>query len=96
MTKNIKEVKMQTIQFQIDDEVYQNIKDSGIDIQDTLKDFLYKLTDDGYQSLSLEEAKARVDQAVQEYKNGTMKTVSHNDMWDSIDSRCEEQIGNRV
>lgn len=87
---------MQTIQLQVDDDLYQDIKDSGIDIQNILKDFLYKLNDDSYPTITTEEAKNRISIAVEEYRNGTMQTVSHDDMWDSIDSQCTEKIANKV
>ena len=77
---------MQTLQLQIQDDLYSIIKESGIDINSKIKDFLYTLVDDGYQSITTNEAKQRVSDAINDYKNGTMKTVSHDDMWNSIET----------
>ena len=38
--------------------------------------------DDGYPAITIEEAKRRVSKAVEEYRNGTMKTVSHDKVWE--------------
>ncbi len=62
---------MQTLQFQIQDDVYADIVESGIDIQTKFKEFIHHLTDDGYPSISTEEASQRVSQAVDRYRNGT-------------------------
>jgi hypothetical protein len=87
---------MQTIQFQIEDELYENIKDHHIDLQSKFKEFLSNLTDDGFPDISMDEAKKRVSESVQSYKNGTMQTVSHNDMWSNINSDCKAKVENRI
>jgi polyhydroxyalkanoate synthesis regulator phasin len=66
----MKDMIMHTLQFQIQDDIYQNIIDSGIDIQTKFKEFLTELVDDGYPSISTQEAKKRVSEAVEEYENG--------------------------
>lgn len=85
---------MQTLQFQVQDDVYQDILDRGIDIQSRFKEFLYDLRDDGFPSISTEEAKKRVVDAVDSYKNGTMETMSHDAMWDAIDADCKIKSAN--
>jgi hypothetical protein len=72
---------MQTIQFQIEDELYENIQNRHIDLQSKFKEFLAALTEDSFPAISTEEAKKRVSDAMHSYKNGTMQTVSHDDMW---------------
>ncbi|MEA3354219.1 MAG: hypothetical protein U9Q33_10420 [Campylobacterota bacterium] len=62
---------MQTIQLQVEDDIYDEIKSKGIDINHKLQDFLYDLLDDGYPSVSEDEAKQRVSDAVDRYRNGT-------------------------
>ncbi len=52
--------------------------------------------DDGYPAISTEEAKKRVSHAVESYRNGSMKTVSHNDIWNDIDNHIEKKIANRL
>lgn len=87
---------MHTIKLQIEDELYENIKDHQVDIQSKFKEFLFNLTDDGFPLISKEDAKNRISKAVESYKDGTMQTVSHDDMWSSIDSDCKEKLENRV
>lgn len=62
---------MQTLKIELEDGVYQSIVQSGIDIQGLLKDFLFDLVDDGYPAITKDEAKKRVSDAVQKYKDGT-------------------------
>ena len=62
---------MQTIQLQVEDKIYEEIKSKGIDINHKLQDFLYDLVDDGYPAISEDEAKQRVSDAVDRYRNGT-------------------------
>ena len=51
---------MQTIQLQIEDDIYDELKSKGIDINHKLQHFLYDLLDDGYPAISEDEAKQRV------------------------------------
>ena len=62
---------MQTIQLQVEDDVYDELKSKGIDINHKLQDFLYDLLDDGYPAISEDEAKQRVSDAVDRYRSGT-------------------------
>ena len=62
---------MQTLQLQIQDDLYESIKDMSIDINEKFQEFLYNLVDDGYPTISLDEAKQRVADAVDRYRNGT-------------------------
>jgi polyhydroxyalkanoate synthesis regulator phasin len=62
---------MQTIQLQIRDDVYEHIKNKGMDINNLLQDFIASLADEGVAPISTEEAKKRVSDAVNRYKNGT-------------------------
>ena len=55
---------MQTIQLQIEDDIYDELKSKGIDINHKLQHFLYDLLDDGYPAISEDEAKQRVSNAV--------------------------------
>ena len=47
---------MQTIQLQIEDDIYDELKNKGIDINHKLLTFLYDLLDDGYPAISEDEA----------------------------------------
>ena len=62
---------MQTIQLQIQDELYETISSKGININSTVQEFLYNLVDDGFPAISTDEAKQRVSEAVNRYRDGT-------------------------
>lgn len=70
---------MQTIQLEIQDDIYEELKSKEIDINNKLQDLLYDLVDDGYPSISTEEAKQRVSDAVDRYRNGTGSYTSTKD-----------------
>lgn len=61
---------MQTLKIELEDGVYQNIVQSGIDIQEKFKEFLFDLVDDGYPVITADEANKRVLDAVEKYKDG--------------------------
>jgi len=87
---------MQTIHLQIQDNLYNQLINSGVNIQEKLNEVLYEMIDDGYPSISTQEAKKRVSDAVEEYKNGTMQTVSSDDMWHQIDRDCKAKSENSI
>ncbi len=62
---------MQTIQIDLQDDIYKELLSSGINIQSEIKEFLSSLTHDKYPSITTKEATKRVNQAVERYKNGT-------------------------
>ena len=62
---------MQTIQLQLQDELYEDILSKGIDINHKIQDFLYSLVDDEYKTIATDEAKQRVSDAVDRYNNDT-------------------------
>lgn len=82
---------MHTIKLQLDDNLYKEISQSGIDIKEKFKEFLMDYVDDGYSAISTETAKSRVGEAVEAYRNGTMKAVSHKDVWTEIESHTKQK-----
>ena len=80
---------MHTIKLQLDDNLYEDITQSGIDIKEKFKEFLVDFVDDGYPSISTKEAKERVSEAVEDYqKNGTKNfNVLDNTFWDDTEKR---------
>jgi len=61
----------------IEQDLYEDIKEMVIDIHSKVKEYIRHLTDVyDYPAISTEEAKKRVADAVEYYKNGTLKTVS--------------------
>ena len=79
---------MQTLKIEIEDNIYQNIVHSGIDVQEKVKEFLFDLVDDGYPAISTEEAKKRVAKAVTRYhENPESFTVADDNFWDDTEKR---------
>lgn len=61
---------MQTIHLEIKDNLYHKLISSGIDIQTQINTFLQDILDDDYPTISTDEAKKRVIDAIQRYKEG--------------------------
>ncbi len=80
---------MHTIHLEIQDRLYEQLVQSGINIQEKLRELLNDMVDDGHPSIGVEEAKKRVGNAVEKYRNGEMQCVSHDEMWCQIDQDCE-------
>jgi len=70
---------MQTLKIELEDSVYQNVVQSGIDIQEKVKEFLFDLVDDGYPAITTQEAKKRVSDAVKRYEDGTGTYLNETD-----------------
>jgi len=79
---------MHTIQLELNDDLYENIVEKDINIQDKFKEFLSTLTDDGYPSISFNEAQKRVKNAVDDYKNSSDEYLPLNDdYWNNLENR---------
>ena len=79
---------MQTIKLQLEDNLYENILHNGIDIQAKFKEFLSDFIDDGYPSISTEEAKKRVSEAVEDYHTNPQKfSKLDSSFWDDTEKR---------
>ncbi|MCT7446987.1 hypothetical protein [Aliarcobacter skirrowii] len=77
---------MHTIKLNIPDSLYTKLANKKIDIESAFEELLYDLVDDGYSSISKEDADKRVSDAVLKYKKGELKTVAYEDGMDRIDS----------
>jgi hypothetical protein len=62
---------MHTLHLQLNDDLYEHLSSKNIDIQTKIKEYLVSLVDDGYKSISTEEAKRKVTSAVERYRDGT-------------------------
>ena len=79
---------MHTIKLQIDDNLYEEITQSGIDIKEKFKEFLTDFIDDGYPAISTEEAKKRVTDAINRYRSQPESATELNDdFWDDTEKR---------
>jgi hypothetical protein len=80
---------MHTIKLQLDDNLYEDITQSGIDIKEKFKEFLVDFVDDGYPSISTKEAKERVSEAVEDYQKNGIKNfnVLDNTFWENTEKR---------
>jgi len=79
---------MQILKIELEDNIYQNILQSGIDIQGKVREFLFDLIDDRYPAITTKEAKERVCNAISRYKNNpeSFTELTSKD-WDDIEAR---------
>ncbi len=75
---------MHTIQLQLQDDVYEDIKKRNINIQAKFREFLFNMMDDGYPAISSDEAKKRVSKAVDEYYSASGEFVNSDDYEDQM------------
>jgi len=87
---------MHTIHLEIQDSLYEQLVQSGINIQEKLRELLGEMVDNGHSSISVEEAKKRVGDAIEKYRNGAVQCVSHDEMWRQIDQECKAKIAHRL
>ena len=81
---------MQTVQIQINDDVYEHLSSRNIDIQAKIKEYLLALVDgNDYCSISTEAARKRVSEAVDRYENGD----GH---YSSLDSNYAKGLSNFI
>jgi len=84
-------MQMRTVEFQVENSVYQNMMEQGVDIQKKFREFLlyYDFIDDGYPSISTKEAKKRVSEAVEDYQKNGIKNfnVLDNTFWEDTEKR---------
>jgi len=88
---------MQTIQLQIEDDIYESLKQQGIDLKAEVYELIDTLIDDGYPSISTEEAKKRVADGVERYRSGTgnyYTTHQYNEYKSSLIDTLNEKYGN--
>ena len=62
---------MKTLQLQIPDDLYNQLMKDGVDIQEKFNEIMYDMLDDGYPSITTDEAKKRVSDAIERHENGT-------------------------
>jgi len=55
---------------ELENDLYDELKEMGIDVQTRIKEYLKNLLDDGYPSISKQEADKRVADAVKRYESG--------------------------
>jgi polyhydroxyalkanoate synthesis regulator phasin len=83
---------VQTIQLQIDDDTYESIKQQGIDLKAKVYELIDGLVDDGYLSISTQEAKKRVANAVEHYRSGEEGYTSFDNQFRDEMNRYIESI----
>ena len=83
---------MQNINLNIENDIYEDIKRGGIDIQKKFNEFLsqFSFVDDGYPTIGTEEAKRRVANAVEEYHSGKGTYFSEDEYADRMGSFMEK------
>jgi len=83
---------MHTIKLQIDDTIYNEIVNSGINIQEELKLALTKLISkkDSYiHSQQYKEDKKYFNNALDSIESGSEQLVSHDDVWEQIEEHTK-------
>jgi len=79
---------MRTIKLQLDDNLYKDITQSGIDIKEKFKEFLMDFVDDSSTAITTKEAKKRVADAVNRYRNEPESfTELNDDFWNDTEKR---------
>lgn len=79
---------MKTIKLQLEDSLYEKVLKNQIDIQAKFKEFLFDITDDGYPTISTEEAKKRVSEAVKDYHTNPQNfSKIDSSFWDDTEKR---------
>ena len=84
---------MQTINLNIENEIYEDIKRAGIDIQKKFNEFLsqFAFVDDGYPAIGTDEAKRRVAEALEHYRRSPEDFTSYDDSyWDDLDAKIDK------
>jgi hypothetical protein len=86
---------MQTINLkvEIEDTLYEDIKNRGIDLEARFQEFLADLIDDGYPAIGTKEAKSRVKKAVTDYRKNGMKNceILDENFWNDRENRLIER-----
>ena len=85
---------MRTIQFEIQDDVYDSLIEKGINLNNQIKEFLYSLADDGYRTISYDEAQERVSKAIKRYKNKTGSYLNEEEYINFKDSLIQKYANN--
>ena len=84
---------MQRINLNIENDIYEDIKRAGIDIQKKFNEFLsqFAFADDGYPAIGTDEAKRRVAEAVEHYRRSPEDFTSYDDSyWDDLDAKIDK------
>jgi len=84
-------MQMQSINLNIENDIYEDIKRGGIDIQKKFNEFLaqFAFVDDGCPTIGTEEAKRRVAEAVEHYRKSPEDFVPYSSGMDKIDKWLE-------
>ncbi len=80
---------MHTIKIEIEDTVYDKIVESGVDMQEKLKEMICDFADNGYPGISTKEARQRVADALKRYKSGKYE-------FDSYDKSFVEKLDSYI
>jgi len=84
---------MHTIQLQLEDSLYNKMKNNGIDINAQFQEYLLDFINDGYPTIDTDEATQRVSNALTDYETNGLKNFEASDdsFWDNTESRLQER-----
>ncbi len=80
---------MQTIHLQLQDDLYDEIVNKGIDIESVFREFLSFIVEDQYPEITTQEAKSRVKNAVDRYKNGSGTYINQDEYKQYINNQLK-------
>jgi len=84
---------LHTIQLQLENSLYDKIKNNDIDINEQFQEYLLNFINDGYPAINTQEATNRVSNAIADYEINSLKNfeASDNIFWDSTETRLLER-----
>jgi lipoate-protein ligase A len=87
---------MQTLKIEIEDSLYNNIIQNGIDIQEKFKDFIADLFDDNKALVSTQEAQKRVAKTIDRYQVNPASFSELTDKdWSDIEARLVQRYNRK-
>ena len=81
------------ISLNIQDDVYQKLISTGVDMQSKINEYLVKLVDkkdDYLNSKQYEEDKAYFQEALEDIESGKTKPLSHTEVWTAIEQHTSK------
>ena len=81
------------ISLNIQDDVYQKLISTGVDMQSKINEYLVKLVDkkdDYLNSKQYQEDKAYFQEALEDIESGKTKPLSHTEVWTAIEQHTSK------
>ena len=81
------------VSIEVQKELYEEVLSSGVDMQSKFNEYLRSQLDENsyMESVQFEEDKADLHEALQEWKSGKVKALSHEEFWSNIENHLQEK-----